>query len=99
MTADKFTKHDGGKPRVELVPPEAILAIARAYTMGAPKYGRDNWKQCEDWSRIYGALQRHLLAWSSGELADKESGLSHLDHAICNLAMLCWADSRKVATK
>lgn len=86
-----FTKHDSGKPRVELVPPEAVLAIASAFTMGAIKYERDNWKKCDDWSRIYGAMQRHLLAYSRGELTDKESGLPHLHHAICNLAMLIWA--------
>ena len=31
---------------------------------------------------------RHLIAWSNGEDNDKESGLSHLGHAACNIMFL-----------
>ena len=32
-------KHDGGKPRLSLVPAKAIIAIGTVMTHGAQKYG------------------------------------------------------------
>jgi hypothetical protein len=40
--ADKFVdglKHDGGKPRLSLVPPILIKAVGTVMTHGAEKYG------------------------------------------------------------
>lgn len=93
-----FTKHDAGKPRIDLVPSEAIRAIARAFTIGEVKYGFENWKRCTDWKRVYAAAMRHMLAWNDGVLTDDESGLSHLDHALCNIAMLAWAAAQQTKT-
>jgi len=84
------TKNDTGKPRVDLVPPGAILAAARVFTFGADKYGAHNWNKGILTSRLYAAVQRHLLAWWNGEDLDLESGLSHLDHALTGLMMLEW---------
>lgn len=85
--ADKF---DAGKPPIELVPPEVIVAMAEVLSFGAAKYGPWNWRRqpfvaC---TRIYGGVQRHLLAWARGEDIDKESGKEHLVHALTGLAML-----------
>jgi len=81
-------KFDGGKPMVDLVPPEAILGMAEILTYGANKYEAHNWAKGMDWSRVYAALQRHLLAWQQGIDIDDESGMSHLHHAITNVAFL-----------
>jgi len=91
--SETFIKHDKGKPKISLVPAEAIEAIAEILTLGCGEYGKDNWKKCDDWSRIYDAAQRHLLAYSKGELIDPKWGKPHLYHALCNLAMLVWAQS------
>lgn len=81
-------KADHGKIMMELLPPEALMAIAEVFTYGAKKYDARNWERGFDWGRIYGALQRHLMAWWAGEDMDKETGYSHLAHAGCDLLML-----------
>jgi len=81
-------KHDAGKLRLDLIPPEAIRALGEVLTYGANKYDDRNWGKGISEDRLYAALQRHLLAWREGKAKDKESGLSSLAHALCNLAML-----------
>jgi hypothetical protein len=63
-------KHDSGKPMPRLLPPSALLAIARVLTFGAKKYSPDNWKHVPGAKERYlDALWRHLLAYNSGEEA------------------------------
>lgn len=81
-------KFDEGKLRVDLIPVSAIRAIARGLTFGARKYGDRNWENGLEWSRVYGAAVRHLLAFWDREDIDPESGYLHIDHAITNLAFL-----------
>lgn len=81
-------KADGGKLRVDLIPVSAIRSIATVLTYGADKYGDRNWEKGLSWSRVYAAAQRHLLAWFAGDDVDNESKLSHLDHALTNIAFL-----------
>ena len=83
-------KHDGEKLRLELIPPELLAATARGLGYGARKYSAGNWASGDgfEWSRLYGALLRHLNAFWSGEDIDAESGNHHLDHAACMLAFL-----------
>lgn len=83
-------KFDTEKLRIELVPPELIMAAANGCTYGARKYSAGNWATGSgfEWSRLYGGLQRHLQAFWSGEDIDPESGNHHLDHAACMLAFL-----------
>jgi hypothetical protein len=95
MKSATFIKNDNGKPRIELVPSAAIVGMARGFTLGATKYEVDNWKLCQDWGRIYGAAQRHLLAYISGQLIDADSGERNLDLALCNLAMLAWKEEQE----
>lgn len=81
-------KFDSGKRRVDLVPTEAINALADILTAGAAKYGEHNWRHGMDWSRVYGAAQRHMLAFWGGDDIDEESGMPHLWHALTNIAFL-----------
>jgi len=74
-------KYDGDKLRTDLIPPECIEAIAYIYTFGAKKYDDNNWRKGMKFSRVYGAILRHLLAWYGGEDNDKETGKSHTWHA------------------
>lgn len=82
------TKYDEGKLRLDLVPVEAVEGMARVLGMGAAKYGDRNWEHGIKFSRVYAAMLRHLFAWWNGEDLDPESGLSHLDHVLCNAAFL-----------
>lgn len=86
--AKEGVKFDTGKRRVDLVPTEAINALAEVLTAGAVKYGEHNWRHGMDWSRVYGAAQRHMLAFWGGDDIDEESGMPHLWHALTNMAFL-----------
>ena len=88
ITPKKGVKFDTGKRRVDLVPTEAINALAEVLTAGAVKYGTHNWRHGMDWSRVYGAAQRHMLAFWGGDDIDEESGMPHLWHALTNMAFL-----------
>lgn len=82
-------KHDGGKLRWDLLPPEATEAVVKVLTHGAQKYGPENWRNVEEpRRRYYAAAMRHLNAWRQGFEADPDSGLPHLAHAICCLLFL-----------
>ena len=84
----KGVKHDKGKPRVELIDPEALLEEGHVMAFGAEKYGDYNWARGMAWSRLIGAALRHTLAFSRGESLDPESGRSHLAHLRCCAGML-----------
>lgn len=82
------TKNDSGKPRADLLPPIALLQVARVFGYGACKYDDYNYRNGLGHERIYAAAQRHLLSWWSGEEYDPETGESHLAHAACSVLML-----------
>ncbi len=81
-------KNDQGKPRMDLLPPEALISVAQVLTYGANKYAAHNWRKGMDHGRMVAALLRHLAAHQMGTDYDEESGLPHLAHAACNALML-----------
>lgn len=81
-------KHDTSKRRMDLIPASLLNGLAEVLAYGAKKYGDNNWRKGLAWSRVYAALQRHLIDFWSGENLDSESSLPHLYHAACNLAFL-----------
>lgn len=89
-------KHDQGKPRYDLLPPELLEATAQVLTFGAAKYSSRNWEQGMHWGRPFAALMRHMWAWWRGEEADPETGMSHLWHASCCIAFLIAFEARKI---
>jgi len=82
------TKHDSGKAPLSLIPRVALEAEAQVMGFGAKKYGRHNYKQGFEYSRLLDAALRHIHAFNDGEDNDPESGISHLAHARCCLSML-----------
>lgn len=93
---EQFMKFDTGKLRYSLIPPEATKALASVLTYGAKKYKPNNWQKAEDTERYVDALYRHLEAWRGGEEFDDESKLSHLSHALTNIAFLVHFEIHKV---
>lgn len=104
-------KYDDRKLRVDLIPPEAIEALARIYTYGtdgkpaSPEYpgkptpyAERNWEKGMNWGRVFGALQRHIWAFWRGEDIDPESGFPHVEHALWNAAALVTYQLRKAGT-
>jgi hypothetical protein len=86
-TTETFKKFDSEKVDYSLLEPLVVEMYCTVAQMGAKKYGRNNWKQAtaDDRYRYEAALLRHIMAYKSGEEIDKESGLSHLSHALWNL--------------
>jgi hypothetical protein len=82
------TKADDNKLRFDLIPTAPLRAWATVKTFGSKKYGDRNWEKGIPFSRVYAALQRHLVAWFGGEDLDPESKESHLAHAMCNVGFL-----------
>ena len=76
--------------RVGLIPPKALLELARHYGVGAEKYterdesgkithsGDNNWRLGYDWSLSIDSLQRHTLQFIAGEDYDPETGSKHM---------------------
>ena len=77
------TKHDAGKPPMDLLDRHALEEIARVLEFGKNKYAAHNWRGGLHMSRLLAAAMRHLMAYNDGEDTDPESGLSHLAHAGC----------------
>lgn len=96
--ATEGRKDDHDKPRIDLLPPELVLAVSQVLTFGAVKYSPRNWERGMAWSRPYAALMRHMMAWWAGEDNDPETGMSHLWHAGCCIAFLIAYEQRGVGT-
>lgn len=88
------TKFDSEKLQMDLISPEALEELAKVLTQGAKKYNRKNWEKGIDYSRIIGAVYRHINKWRLGEDIDPESGFNHISHAMCNLMFLITYISR-----
>ena len=98
---DKVTdglKHDGGKPRLDLVPPEIIEAVGAVMTHGAEKYGEGSYRNVEP-KRYRAALMRHICQWLRDPYGiDEDSGLPHIYHIACNVAFLLEIDKKQEGT-
>lgn len=106
MSLEEGIKYDTGKVRMELLPPEFLYATADILTFGANKYEDRNWEKGMKWSRVFGALMRHMWCWWAGKGPttksfvfgdyDLETGKSHLWHAACCLAFLVTYEERQI---
>ena len=98
----KFTeavKYDDNKLKWYLLPWDALEEVVKVYTVGSKKYAERNWEKGFTYSRLYGALLRHLVAWfQRGERNDSDSGVHHLAAvAFCTLGLLAF-EIRKTGT-
>jgi hypothetical protein len=89
-------KYDAGKPRYDLIPPEALDGLARLLTQGVESYGKDNWQKGLAWSRLYAALQRHAWKWFRGEDYDADDGQHHLLSVISSAMFLYASQAREI---
>lgn len=94
----KALKLDSDKVPLELLPFESLIEVGKVLAFGAQKYGRYNWRQGMEWTRLVGAILRHLSAWMLGEDKDPESGLSHLAHAGCGILFLLAYELKTIGT-
>ena len=74
--------------RFDLLPSDAVWALAEHFGKGSLKYSDRNWELGTDYSLNFAAAQRHLWQWWSGENIDIETGSSHLIAAMWHMAAL-----------
>lgn len=91
----KGVRKDTDKAPLALIPPEALIAEAYVWGLGAEKYGQWNFRQGMSYTRIISSLLRHATAISMGEDTDPESGQPHAAHIRANAAMLICFLGRK----
>ncbi len=101
MSLVEGTKHDGEKPRWDLVDYEALAGMVAVLTFGATKYEDRNWEKGIKFGRVFGACMRHLTEWWVSKMLgkdgiDPETGLSALDHAACCIHFLSSYEKRKM---
>lgn len=87
-------KDDAHKTPVDLLPIEPLIHAAEVLAFGAKKYEANSWrdknKDRAKWSRTYGSIMRHLMAFWSGENIDSESGLPHIYMALTQMLFLAY---------
>jgi hypothetical protein len=88
MSDEKGLRYDAGKPKTDLLCPQALLAVAEVFTAGAKKYGEGNWQKGMPWRTVIGSLLRHTFKFMKGEDIDEESGLPHVDLMMANCMIL-----------
>ena len=89
-------KHDSEKIRMDLLPFEALEAVADVLTHGARKYTDNGWQTVENGERRYlAAMLRHLAARERGEARDAGSGLLHAAHVAADALFILWFEIQK----
>ena len=89
----------GQKPQAyDLIPPDALDALASVYGWGAGKYADRNWERGYRWGLSFAALMRHAWAFWQGEELDQESGLPHMAHAAWHCFVLLSFAARGIGT-
>lgn len=81
-------RYNEGKIRYDLIPTYAHEQFAKVLTKGSEKYAERNWELGMKWSKVTASLKRHIASFEAGEDFDKEDGLLHMAHAMCNTAFL-----------
>lgn len=85
------------KQSYSMVPPIAITSLAEALEDGANKYGCMDWRNTGIAAEDYAdRIQRHLLAWRSGEDRAPDSKVHHMAHIMADAAILIDAESKGV---
>lgn len=70
-----------GKGRFDLLPPEALIRLAKHYAAGALKYADHNWEKGLPLSRFIDSAFRHLIQFMAGDRSE-----DHLAAVLWNIA-------------
>ncbi len=65
-----YQKEQHGKPSPTLIPTFVLKRLAVHMSLGANKYGRDNWMDAlthDEWVGFRDAAFRHFIQWLDGE--------------------------------
>jgi 5'(3')-deoxyribonucleotidase len=88
--------------RFDLLPPDALDAVATHFGLGARKYADRNWERGYAWGLSYGAALRHLNLFWAGEDYDHDPSLGqpspHLAAAAFHILALLAFQKRGIGT-
>lgn len=77
------------KLSLDLVPDSLVTYAALAFTEGALKYGRYNWRITGVRVSVYiSALRRHISKYMAGEWADPDTQVPHLASALACIGII-----------
>ena len=62
------------KPKMELLPLDLLMRVAKWYTLGGQKYGDNNWRKGQPQTACLGSMLRHITKYVMGD--DSEDHLS-----------------------
>lgn len=83
----------GSKCQLGLVPDVARIALALAFTEGATKYGRFNWRIAGVSASVYrNAMERHMIKWWNGQDRDADTTVHHLANLMACCAIILDAE-------
>lgn len=68
--------------RYDLIPPEAMDALAEVFCEGAKKYDERNWEKGIPVNNCIDHALGHLSGFLKGDTSEP-----HMEHALCNIAM------------
>jgi hypothetical protein len=87
----KGLRYNTGKRRYDLLPPDAMAALADLMTIGSRKYAERNWELGMAFSDASASLERHLQDWKAGIDHDDESRQLQMAHVAINaIFLLTW---------
>lgn len=89
-TATVGLRHNEGKVPLSLIDPTALYELGKVLQFGASKYAKHNWRKGLKIDEVIDSLMRHVLDFNNGEDNDKETGLSHMGHVMCNAMFIIW---------
>jgi hypothetical protein len=89
--AKRFSR---GKLRYDLIPPEALEALATICSDGAISHGEDNWLKGMPHRTTYASLMRHVQSWWAGVDIDPTSNRSHSWHIFWNAMVMVVMEAR-----
>lgn len=92
VTFENGSSRSEARPMYELVPRQAIDAIAERLTLGYRVHGRENWKN--GGPLFFAETKRHMAAHMFAYLEGDKSE-DQLSAIITNAAMLCWWERKR----
>lgn len=87
MSGKKNAIGDLSKPRLSLIPKEALWSMGEAFTKGEVKYGSHNWREGIKITFLLDGVLRHVTQFLDGEDIDEDTKNLHLGNAMAGLAM------------
>lgn len=76
------------KPKICLVPEEAILGAAIVFTQALDTHEPYNYRKGLFWTDLTDSLDRHMLKFKAGQEFDEDTGLPQIWHILANASML-----------